>query len=104
VTLRVLLSLREERFAQRSCRRKTGDERASHINACLRPVNRETVTNSSIRERFGLEESSSATASRVIRDAVEAGLIVAVDPSAAKKVMKYVPSWAVRSTRSVDGR
>jgi predicted HTH transcriptional regulator len=93
-------------FAHRPFVRMSNEERvrACYLHACLRHVNRETVTNSSVRERFGLEESSSATASRVIRDAVEAGLIVAVDPSAAKKVMKYVPWWAVRTTRSVDGR
>ena len=37
---------------------------------------------------------NSATASRLIKEAVEDGAIVAVDEGAAKKLMKYTPRWA----------
>ena len=67
--------------------------RACYLHACLKYVNREFLTNSSLRERFGLDQSNSATASRLIKEAVEAGQIAPVDEAAAKKLMKYVPWW-----------
>lgn len=36
---------------------------------------RETVTNTSLRERFGVEVGNAAVVSRIIRDALEAGVI-----------------------------
>lgn len=68
--------------------------RACYLHACLKYVNREFLTNSSLRGRFGLDRGNSATASRLIKEAVEAGQIAAVDEAAAKKLMKYVPWWA----------
>lgn len=68
--------------------------RAVYLHACLRYVNREYLTNPSVRERFGIEPQNMATASRLIREAVEAGLIVAYDPDAAPKLMRYMPIWA----------
>ncbi len=68
--------------------------RAVYLHACLRYVNREYLTNSSVRGRFGIEQRNSAVASRLIREAVEAGLILADDPLAAPKLMRYVPIWA----------
>lgn len=70
--------------------------RACYLHACLRHVNREFLTNTSLRQRFGLDGKSSATASRYIKEAVDAGVIVPVDEGAAKKLMRYVPSWAQR--------
>lgn len=68
--------------------------RACYLHACLKYVNREFLTNASIRERFGIPPRNSATASRLIKEAVDAGEIVPVDANAARKLMKYVPSWA----------
>lgn len=68
--------------------------RACYLHACLKYVNREYLTNSSVRERFGIEPQNIATASRLIREAVEAKGIVPYDATAAPKLMKYVPSWA----------
>ncbi|MFA4910362.1 MAG: ATP-binding protein [Desulfobacteria bacterium] len=68
--------------------------RAVYFHACLRYVNREYTTNSSIRERFGIEAQNIATASRLIREAVEAGVILPYDPVAAPKLMRYAPAWA----------
>ncbi|HFD87864.1 MAG TPA: transcriptional regulator, partial [Gammaproteobacteria bacterium] len=68
--------------------------RAVYLHACLRYVNREYLTNTSLRERFGIEPKNSATASRLIREAVEAGAIVPYEPDAAPKYMRYVPVWA----------
>lgn len=68
--------------------------RACYLHACLRYVNREYLTNASLRERFGLDEKNSATASRFIKEAVEDGAIVPADEGAARKLMKYMPQWA----------
>ncbi|HET9209150.1 MAG TPA: ATP-binding protein [Thermoanaerobaculia bacterium] len=68
--------------------------RAVYLHASLRYVNREHMTNSSVRERFGIEPQNIAVASRLIREAVEAGLIIPYDPDAAPKLMRYLPAWA----------
>lgn len=68
--------------------------RACYLHACLRYVQRDQMTNTSLRARFGIDEKNSATASRLIREALEAGAIVAYDTNAAKKYMKYLPWWA----------
>ena len=67
--------------------------RACYLHCCLRYVNRESMNNSSLRERFGIEQKNQAQVSRVIRDTVEAGFIRAYDSSAGSKAMRYVPSW-----------
>lgn len=68
--------------------------RACYLHACLRYVQRGYLTNTSLRERFGIEEKNRATASRLIRDAVDARAITADDAEAAPKNMRYVPWWA----------
>jgi predicted HTH transcriptional regulator len=68
--------------------------RACYLHACLKYVNRNYLTNSSIRERFGIEVENKAMASRLIRDAVEAGVIKPHSEDAAPKLRKYVPEWA----------
>lgn len=65
-----------------------------YLHSCLKQVTHEGLTNSSLRQRFGLEEKSSAPISRLIKEAVEKGLIKAFDPDTAPKHMKYVPFWA----------
>jgi predicted HTH transcriptional regulator len=67
---------------------------ACYLHACLRYVERNPMTNSSLRDRFGSEKQNSATASRIIRDAMEEGKIKSFDPNQSKKQAKYVPYWA----------
>ncbi len=83
-------------FAHRPLSRmdKADRVRAVYQHACLRYVNREHMTNTSVRERFGIEARNSAAASRLIREAVEAGVVVPYEPKAAPKMMRYVPTWA----------
>jgi ATP-dependent DNA helicase RecG len=52
------------------------------------------MTNSSFRERLGVDQKNYATVSRIIREAVAAGLVRLVDPNTSKRYMKYVPFWA----------
>lgn len=73
---------------------KTDRIRACYLHACLRYVNRDYMTNTTLRERFGIEPHNSATASRLIKEALDAGVIRPYDESAARKLMKYVPYWA----------
>lgn len=68
--------------------------RACYLHACLKYVTRNFMTNTSVRERFGIENKNSATASRLIKEAVEAGSVVPHDPETSKRLMKYVPWWA----------
>ena len=67
--------------------------RACYLHACLRYVERDFMTNSSLRERFGIEKKNSATISRVIKDTLEAEEIKRYDNEAGRKYMKYVPWW-----------
>ena len=73
---------------------KNDRTRACYLHACLKYVTRDYMTNSSLRERFGIDPKNSAIASRIIKDALEAGLIHPYDPDASKKYIKYVPFWA----------
>jgi predicted HTH transcriptional regulator len=68
--------------------------RACYLHACLKYVQRDFLTNTSLRERFGIEEQNRSMASRLIRDAADARAIVPYDYSAAPKMMKYIPWWA----------
>lgn len=83
-------------FAHREFREMDKQDRirATYLHACLRYVQRDYMTNSTLRERFGIEEQNSAMASRIIKDALEAGVIRPFDESASRKYMKYVPWWA----------
>ena len=67
---------------------------ACYLHTCLKYVNREFMTNSSIRDRFGIEPHNIAQASRIIRDTVDAELVRPYDPEVSKKLIKYVPIWA----------
>jgi ATP-dependent DNA helicase RecG len=66
--------------------------RAVYLHACLRYVSQEELTNTSIRERFGLDNATRA--SRLISDAVASNVIRLRDPDAGRKHARYVPFWA----------
>lgn len=67
---------------------------ATYIHACIRYIQGEALTNSSLRERFGMGKTFSASISRLIKEAVRRKLIKAADPGTAPKHMKYIPEWA----------
>ncbi len=67
---------------------------AAYIHACIRYIQGEALTNSSLRERFEISSTSSASVSRLIREAVRNKLIKAADPNTAPRHMKYIPEWA----------
>ncbi|MBF0308964.1 MAG: putative DNA binding domain-containing protein [Magnetococcales bacterium] len=67
---------------------------ACYLHACLRYTQNNPMTNGSLRERFGIAAHNSATASRIIRDAIEAEKIKPLNPEQAKKNSRYLPWWA----------
>lgn len=68
--------------------------RACYLHACIKQVQGEQLTNGSLRDRFGLKDSSSGSISRLIKEAVEKNLIKPLDPDTAPRYMKYIPFWA----------
>lgn len=74
----------------------TRDEkvRAVYLHASLRYLKGEQTTNTSVRERFGLEAKQASAASRLLAEAVEQGWLAPQDRDAGKRAMAYVPFWA----------
>ncbi len=89
-------STRSTLFAPRPLTKMDKEDRirAVYLHACLRYVQREFMTNTSIRERFGIELKNSATASRLLKEAMGTRVIRLADESAASKLRKYVPGWS----------
>jgi len=68
--------------------------RACFQHACLCLVSNKFMTNTSLRERFGIKEQNAAVASRIIAETVKAGLVKLIDPTnKSRKHAKYVPFW-----------
>jgi len=68
--------------------------RACYLHACLRYVQRDPMTNSTLRARLGISEPNKAIASRIIADALREGLVKPEDAKQGRKYAKYVPFWA----------
>src|SRR5690554_464768 len=69
--------------------------RACYQHACLKYVSNDKMTNQSLRDRFKIEDQNAATASRIIKDALEEGVVKLEDPeSKSRKYAKYIPYWA----------
>ena len=73
---------------------KDDRQRACYLHACLKRVNREYMTNSSLRERFQIAQKNSAMMTRLLNETCEAGLIKISDDSTSDKNRKYLPYWA----------
>jgi len=65
--------------------------RACYQHAALKYVSGQKMTNSTLRERLGIEPQNAAQASTVIRQALETGLIKVADPAAPRS--GYLPFW-----------
>lgn len=76
--------------------------RACYLHACLRRVMRQAMTNSSVRERFGIEEKNSSIASRLLNEAVGAGMVVVEDSAVGTRARTYLPYWAAPRARPAD--
>jgi len=74
---------------------RTDRVRACYLHACLQFVQRNQMTNNSLRLRFGLDEQNRAQVSRTIGEAIKGGLVRPYDPaSGSRKHASYVPFWA----------
>ncbi|MBN2163517.1 MAG: putative DNA binding domain-containing protein [Pontiellaceae bacterium] len=73
--------------------------RPDRVRACfqhciLRWLARDFMTNTTLRVRFGIKDSNYPMASKVIKEALEAGRIKLADPeSKSGPTRKYIPSW-----------
>ena len=68
--------------------------RACYLHACLRYRVRQPMNNASIRERFGISDDHNDRASRLLREAVDDGVIMVRDPDAGTRSWTYLPFWA----------
>lgn len=69
--------------------------RATYLHACLRYVQRDYLSNASLRERFGIDQKNSSMVSRVIKDSLDDKVIKPVDPeSDSRRMARYWPIWA----------
>jgi len=73
---------------------KADRHRACYLHACLKRVNRDYMTNSSLRERFGIDTKNSSMISRLLNETCSAGLIKISDNSTSAKNRMYLPYWA----------
>jgi ATP-dependent DNA helicase RecG len=81
----------QRRFAELDTKQRI---QACYQHACLCFVQGRRMTNASLRERLQIDDASAAQASRLIRDAVQAGFLKLFDPEARRKNASYVPIWA----------
>lgn len=69
--------------------------RACYQHCCLKWVMNQRMTNQSLRDRFKLPAKKSETASRILRDTMDAGKIKLADTSVTSaRYRSYVPIWA----------
>lgn len=66
---------------------------SAYLHSCIKYIEGSALTNKSLRERFGLKETSAGSISRLIKDVVRKKLIKPLDPTTAKRYMKYIPIW-----------
>ena len=68
--------------------------RTCYFAVCLKYIESIPVSNAVLRQRFGISQANSAVISRVIGDAIDAGLIRMQDDSVGAKARRYEPYWA----------
>lgn len=69
---------------------------AAYWHACLLLSQDSALTNTSLRERFGLsdEKKDLVAVSRLIRECCDDEFLKEEDPNAGRRNMRYIPSWA----------
>jgi len=83
-------------FAHKELKEMNKQDRvwATYLHACLRYIQNDFMTNSSLRERFGIDAKNSAMVSRIIKEAVKEGKIRIYDESVGTRAREYIPWWA----------
>lgn len=72
---------------------KSDKTRACYQHASLRYIQRDYMTNTSLRERFGIDAKNTAMVSRIIRDTLDEKQIYIYDESVGTRARKYIPWW-----------
>jgi ATP-dependent DNA helicase RecG len=74
---------------------KSARIRACYQHCCLQYVSRQRMSNQTLRERFGFDDSKNALISQVISSTKELGLIKAdLSASSSTRYVRYLPFWA----------
>ncbi|MGY2797802.1 ATP-dependent DNA helicase RecG [Ewingella americana] len=83
-------------FAHREFKEMDSEEkvRAAYLHCVLRYLDKGPMNNTTLRERFGVDEKNSAMISRIIKQAVADQRIKPYDPNVGTKAMRYIPIWA----------
>ena len=83
-------------FGHRDLSHMNVEERVAAVyqHACLNYVMHVDTNNQSVRRRFQLSESAKSKASRLLREAKEAGMIIEFDSKVGVRSLRYVPFWA----------
>lgn len=85
------VELRKGRFEDMGMKERAN---AAYLHCCLQPAKGGFLTNSSLRECFGLSKAKTAVTSQVIAAAVDAGLIF-LDPATkgSRRTARYLPFY-----------
>ncbi len=67
---------------------------ACYLHACIMYTQGVGLTNSSLRERFGVPATSSGYISRLIKEAISENYIKPLNAETSNRQMKYIPFWA----------
>ncbi|STV22186.1 transcriptional regulator [Klebsiella pneumoniae subsp. ozaenae] len=83
-------------FAHRDFKDMDSEEkvRAAYLHCVLKYLDKSPMNNTTLRERFGVDEKNSAMISRIIKQAVQDNRIKPYDPNVGTKAMRYIPIWA----------
>ncbi|WP_367874780.1 ATP-binding protein [Luteolibacter sp. Populi] len=89
-------STRATLFAHRKLSRMSKEDRvrACYFHACLKHVEHDPMTNSSLRHRFSISDENRAMATRIINEAVAAKFVKPFDLDQGRRFAKYLPYWA----------
>lgn len=68
--------------------------RAVYQHASIKYLQDDAMTNKTLRERFGLADTYSASISRLIKEAVKEQIIKPLDESTSNRYIRYIPAWA----------
>ncbi len=68
--------------------------RACYLHCCLKYIQNDFMTNTTLRERFGIEVKNRSMVSKIITETIKDEKIVIYDESVGTKAREYIPSWA----------
>jgi len=83
-------------FSPKSYKKMTKEEKieACYQHCARKFMNQDYMTNTSLRERFGIKSSNRSIVSRIIKSTIEQGKIKISKENSSPKNMRYIPIWA----------